>query len=48
MIKVNINLGINKGDKNYESSPKLTHLQNKLLMIIFDTPENDISHSEGK
>ena len=48
MSKVIVNLGSNQGDKNDDSSTKITHLQNKLLMIIFDTPGNDISHSEGK
>ena len=48
MSKIILNLGSNQGDKNDDSSTKITHLQNKLLMIIFDTPGNDISHSEGK
>ena len=36
--KMIVNLGSNKGDKNDDSSPKLTHLHNILLMSIFDKP----------
>ena len=34
--------------KNDNSSPKLTHLQNKLLMRIFEALKNYLSHGEGK
>ena len=48
MIKMIMNLSIKKGDKNDDSSPKLTHIQNTLLIVIFDTPENYLSRVEGK
>ena len=43
-----VNLGSKKGDKNYQHSTKLTDLHNPLLMRIFYTPENHVSHGEGK
>ena len=42
-----LNLGSNKGDKNYDSSTKMTHLKNSLWMSLFETSENDLSHGEG-
>ena len=46
MRKIIVNLDSKKGDKNDDSSPKLTHPQNSLLIIIADTPGNDLSHVE--
>ena len=43
-----LHLSGNKGGRNDDSSPKLTHLHNYLLISIFDTPEKDVSHSEWK
>ena len=43
-----MNLGIEKGDKNNDSSPKRTNLQNKLIMSIVDKHEKDLYHGEGK
>ena len=48
MRKMVVNLGSKKGKNNYKSSPKLTCLQNSLLMSIVDTPEKDLSNFEGK
>ena len=48
MRKMVVNLGSKKGKNNYNSSPKLTCLQNSLLMSIVDTPEKDLSNFEGK
>ena len=48
MSKIIVRLGTNKGNKNDDSSPKLTYLQKSLLMIIVETPENAVSHGEVK
>ena len=42
-----VNLGSNKGDKNYDSYHQVTRLQNLLLMNFVDTTENNLSH-KGK
>ena len=42
-----MNLGSNKGDRNDDSSPKITGLQSSLLMIIVDNLEKDVSQSKG-
>ena len=41
MRKIIVNLVINKNSEKNDSYPKLTHLQNILLMIIVDTYGND-------
>ena len=46
IIKVDVNLGDNKGVSNYDSYSELIDLQNTLLMIVFDTPEKDVSNSK--
>ena len=43
-----MNLVKNKGDKNDDSSPKITHILVKLLMIIIDTPEKDLYNGDGR
>ena len=43
-----VNLGNNKGDKNNDSSLKLTHLHNTLLINIVNTPEKYLSCREIK
>ena len=43
-----VNLGSKGGDNNYNSSPQVSRLNNSLLMSIIDTPEKDLSNSEGK
>ena len=43
-----MDLGGTKGDKNDYSSPKLTHLQNILIMRIVGTPEKYLSRGELK
>ena len=48
MRKIVVNLVNDAGDRNYDSYPKHTYLQNKLLLIIVDTTKNNLSHSEGK
>ena len=45
--KMIVHLGSNKGNRNNDSTPKVTDLQNHLLMSIFDTTEKDVSHGEG-
>ena len=47
-IKIIVDVGNNKCDNNYNSSPQLSTLNNSLLMRIVDTSENDLSHVEGK
>ena len=48
MIKMIVNLGSKKDDKNDDSSPKIINLHNTLLMCIVDATENDLLHGEGK
>ena len=48
MRKIIENLGSMKGDKNDDSSTKLTCLQNSLLISIVGNPEKYLSYSEGK
>ena len=43
-----MNLGIKKGNKDDDSSPKLTDIKIYWLVIIVDIPENNVSHGEGK
>ena len=40
-----VDLGNKKRVSNDESSSKMTDLQNILLMRMFETTENDVSHS---
>ena len=47
-INLIVDLGNKKESSNDHSYPKLTDLQNKLLMITSDTPEKDISNYENK
>ena len=43
-----VNVGSEKCGNNYNSSPKISHLQNSLLMSIVLAPEKDVSCVEGK
>ena len=46
--KVIVSSGSNKGDNNDDPSPKFTHIQNSLLMRIFNIPEKDFCRGEVK
>ena len=50
MIKLEIivDLGSKTDNNNNNSSPKLTCLHNSLLIIIVDTPENNLSNVDRK
>ena len=47
-ISEHIYLGNNKGDKNDNSSPQISRIQNSLLISIVDTPKKDLSKVKGK
>ena len=46
--KMIVNLGINEGDNNYNSSSQFSCQHNLLLMSIFETSEKGLSHIKGK
>ena len=48
MSKMIFNSGSNKVKIKDNFFPQLTHLQNSLLMSIFNTPERDLSNFDGK
>ena len=48
MIRIIVNLGSKKGENNNNSSNQLTHLQNSLLMRIFDTTKKGLSNADRK
>ena len=48
MIKMTVNLGINKYKNNNTYNFQVTLLNNSLLISIFDTPENYLSNVDRK
>ena len=48
MRKMIVHLDSKKYGINDDSYPKLTNLDNYLLIIIVETPENNVFHSEVK
>ena len=48
MRKFIVEISSKKGKNTYNCSTQLTGIQKSLIMIIFDTPEKDLSNVEGK
>ena len=48
MIKMIIKISRKKGNRNYFSSTEITHINNTLLIRVFETPEKYLSHGEEK
>ena len=48
LIKMIVNSGCRKGDRNDSSSPKVTDIHYSLLLSIVHTPEKCVSHGEVK
>ena len=44
MIKISVNLGINKCENNHKSALKLNRLQNLLLISIDESLKKDVSN----